>query len=367
MIPISKPYIGQQEINAVVKVLRSGQIAQGPRTVELEKKFTKLCGSKYAIAVTNGTAALHLALHAIGIRPGDEVVTTPFTFIATANAILMAGGVPVFVDIDEETYNIDPKQIEKAITKKTKAIVAVDLYGQPADYQEINALAKKYQLYVVEDAAQSINADYKNKKTGNLTDVASFSFYATKNITCGEGGMVTMSNREVYDRAVLFRNHGMPPGKRYTYIGLGYNYRISDIMSVILMEQLKRLDKITAKRQAIAEQYNKAFNTLKSVKIPSVKKKRSHGYHQYTLQLTEQSSLSRDQLINYLLKHDIQANIYYPQPLYEIDHLKKFNSKAQSFPVTEKAVKSVVSIPIYPELSAKDQLYIQKTIIKALS
>jgi len=359
MIAIARPIIEKKDIEKVVKVLESGMLVQGEQVKELEERVKDLCGTKYAVAVNSGTAALHAALYAIGIEPGDEVITTPFTFISTANAIRMVGAVPVFVDIDEKTYNIDPKRIEKAVTKKTKAIIAVNLYGQPADYAEINIIAKKYHILVVEDAAQSIHADYKKKKSGNLADISCFSFYATKNIITGEGGMITTNNKKYFERAKLFRHHGQSEEKRYKYVDIGYNYRMTNISAALGLAQFDRLDKLTKRRQHIAKNYDKAFKDIKGLQIPYIDENRTSVYHQYTLRITKDFTLTRDRLKKYLEEKGIGSAIYYPQPLQLFKHLVK-NKK--SFPVSEKASQEVLSIPVYPALTDSELEYIIKTI-----
>lgn len=356
MIPLSKIVIKNSEINSVIKVLKSGQLSQGKKVRELEKKFAKLCGVKYAIAVVNGTAALHCALHAIGIRSGDEIITTPFTFVATANSILMIGAKPIFVDIDENTYNLDPDKIESALTPKTKAIIAVNLYGQPADYEKINKIAEKNKLFVIEDAAQSINAKYKNKMSGNLADIGCFSFYATKNIMSGEGGMVTTNNKNYSEKIRMFRQHGEKPEKKYAYFGLGYNYRMTDILASLALEQLKYVNKITKTRQKIAKLYDHSLGRLKNIKIPVQQKNLTHVYHQYTLRIN-----SRNRLKKYLEKKGIQTNIYYPVPLYNFKHLSSVNI-SNNFPVTEKVTRGVLSIPINANITIKDIRYIIESI-----
>lgn len=360
MIKISQPIIKEEEIRAVEKVLKTGIIAQGPIVAKLEREFTKLCGTRYTIATNNGTSALHTALYSIGLKQGDEVITTPFTFIASANSILMVGAKPVFVDIDEKTFNIDPKKIEAAITNKTKAILAVNLYGQPADYDPINRIAKKYRLLVIEDAAQSINATYKDKKSGNLSDIGCFSFYATKNIMCGEGGMITTNNKTFYERAKLFRNHGQPEGKRYDYVDLGYNYRMTDILAAIAIEQLRKVDQITKKRQENAKRYSRAFRHIKGLVTPYVGKDRTHAYHQYTLRVTKKFKMTRDKFKTYLEKKGIQSNIYYPKPLYYFNHLKKY--KRDNCKTAEQISKEVLSIPVHPLLKNSEIDYIIDTI-----
>ena len=233
MIPIASPFIGDEEVKAVTDVLKSGFIAQGPKVKVLENKFAEFCSRKYAIAVNSGTAALHTALKIGGVDKGDEVITTPFSFIATANTILMQQAKPVFVDIEEDTFNIDPQNLKEKINKKTKAIVTVDLYGHLCDYDEIEQITKDNNLILIEDAAQAIDAEYKGKKAGNFGDLSAFSFYATKNIACGEGGIVTTNNEDYAKNAKSFRQHGMSTLAKYDYVDLGYNYRMTDISAAV--------------------------------------------------------------------------------------------------------------------------------------
>lgn len=364
MIPLSKVKLDKDDIYSVISVLKSGQLAQGKKVKELEKKFAKLCGVKYAVAVNSGTAALHSALYSCGIKRDDEVITTPFTFVATANSILMVGGVPVFVDIDEKTYNLDPEKIEQAITKKTKAIILVNLYGQPADYDKINKIAKKNGLIVIEDAAQSINARYKNKKSGNLGDIGCFSFYATKNIMSGEGGMITTNNKLYHEKASMFRHHGQNPDKKYEYHDIGYNYRMTDFVAALALSQLKKVEKITIRRQNIAHSYTKAFRNLKKLITPSVISGRTHVYHQYVLRILKNTRMSRDALRKYLDKQEIETNIHYPKPLYEFKHFQSGYLNKKIFLITEKIKKEVLSIPVNPHLKDKEVNYIIDTIIK---
>jgi perosamine synthetase len=356
MITLSKPAIGKEEINAVIGVLRSGQLAQGPLVEEFEKEFSKLSGINYAVAVNNGTSALHTALHCLGIRPGDEVITTPFTFVATANSILMAGAKPVFVDIEIDTFNINPKLIENKITKKTKAILAVDLYGQPANYREINKIAKKHKLFVIEDAAQAIGAEYFEKVTGCLADVACFSLYATKNITSGEGGVITTNDIVINEKARLFRNHGQSE-KKYKYSGLGYNYRLTEFQAAIGLEQIKKINSLTARRQEIAGIYNENLQKIKGLVIPGVVKNIKSVYHQYTIRLTKDFNASRDDFKKYLESKGIQSFVYYPIPLYAFEHLS-FETNPNDFPITERVVDEVLSIPVHPLLTNEEIYYI---------
>ena len=355
MIPIAKPYIGDEEIKAVSEVLKSGMVAQGPKVRELEEKFAKFCGTKYAIATNSGTASLHTALHVSGIKQGAEVITTPFTFIATANTILMQQAKPVFVDIDEETFNIDAKKIEEKVTDKTKAIETVDLYGNLCNYEKIDNVAKNNNLIIIEDACQAVNAESNSKKAGNFGDIATFSFYATKNITCGEGGIITTNNEDFAQNAKLFRQHGRSKMTSYEYTNLGYNYRMTDICAVIMLQQLKKIDFITKKRIENAEYLSKNLNKIKGIKVPNIKTDGSNVFHQYTIRVLEGSKLNRDELNEHLNKKGIGTGIYYPKPLHLLHHLKKFCYKEGDFPVAEKACKEVISLPVHPHLT-KEQL-----------
>lgn len=353
MIPIAKPFLGGEEIKGVADVLRYGIIAQGPRVSELEDQFAKLCGAKYAVAVNSGTAALHTALKVAGIRQGDEVITTPFTFIATANTILMQTAKPVFADIAEDTFNIDPEKIKERITKKTKAIVTVDLFGHLCNYDEINEIAEDHKLLVIEDACQSVNAEYKEKKAGSFGDIAAFSFYATKNITCGEGGIVTTDNKDYAENAKLFRQHGRPDMNQYNYTHLGYNYRMTDISASILLAQLKKLDFITKKRIQNAEYLSKGIGKISGIKVPVIKKRHKHVFHQYTIKIENGFKLKRDELLIYLNKKGIGCAIYYPTPLHLCGHIKKIGYEKGDFPVAEKLSKQAISLPVHPHLTKK--------------
>lgn len=362
MIPISEPQIDEAEIEAVIKVLKSHIITQGKKVLDFEVAFSRFCGTKYAVATNNGTSALHTALYAAGIQEHDQVITTPFTFVATTNAILMVGAKPSFVDIDPKTFNIDPFKIEEAITNKTKAIIVVNLYGQPADFDEINKIAKKHKLVVIEDAAQSVNAQYKNRKSGNLGDIGCFSFYATKNITCGEGGVLVTNNKNYYLRAKQFINHGQKVGFTYNYADIGYNYRMTNISATILIQQLRKIDWITKKRQVNAHLYNQAFQKLKGIILPFQASNRQHVYHQYTIRITENFSLNRDELITHLENNGVQVKVYYPKPLYYYQHIKRV-SILRNCQEAESASREVVSLPIYPSLK-KEEI---KSIIKTIS
>jgi len=363
MINIAQPMIGQEEVEAVNQVLKSGMLAQGPKVAELEEAFAKYCGTKYALALNSGTAAIHAALFAVGVGSGDEVITTPFSFIATINPILMQRAKPVLVDIEPETFNIDVNKIEQAITPKTKAIIAVDLYGQPHDYQKLKKLAKKHNLKIIEDACQAIGATHVGQQAGSLGDIGCFSLYATKNIMSGEGGMITTNNEKYATLIKQFRQHGMTA--QYDYAHVGYNYRMSDLHAAIANEQLKKADQFNAVRQKNAKALNDGLKSIEGIILPSVKKDNSHVYHQYTIRVTPKFKLSRDNLAQYLRDRAIGAGVYYPKPLHYFPHVASYGYRKGDFPEAEKAAVEVISLPIHPSVTDNDIKYIIKTMKEA--
>ena len=355
-VSIASPVIEEEEINAVIDVMKSGMIAQGPKVIEFEEEFAKYVGAKYGIATNSGTSALHVALLAAGIGEGDEVITTPFTFAATGNSILYTGARPVFVDIDPETFTIDPAKIEEAITDKTKAIMPVQLYGQAADMEPIMKIAKEHDLIVIEDAAQAHGAEYKGEMVGNLGDMACFSFYPTKNMTTSEGGMITTNNEEFAENAKVFRAHGS--ATKYHHDVLGYNFRMTDIAAAIGLEQLKKIDSFNAKRIENAKCLNEGLKDIDSIETPIVKDGCKHVYHQYTIKIKDGK---RDELSDYLIENGIGNGIYYPIPLYN-QVLYKELGYDQALPVTDEIVEEVLSLPIHAKLTQEDLDYIIKTI-----
>ncbi len=355
MVYIASPVIGEKEQALVREVLQSGMLAQGPKVAAFEQKFAELCGAKFAVAVNSGTAALHCCNYALGIKPGDEVITVSFTFVATANSIIMQGARPVFVDVREDTFNIDPKKIEAAITPKTKAILAVDLYGQPADYDAIHKIAKKHNLKVIEDAAQSVFAEYKGKKAGNLTDIAGFSFYATKNLITGEGGMITTNNEEMAELCRRFRHHGQSEKTRYEYFDLGYNYRMTDLSAAIGLVQMERISELTEQRQKNAEIITSGLKNVKGIITPITPPGLVPVYHQYTVRVTKDYPMSRDQLAAYLKENGFGCGVYYPKPLHMHPHFINMGYKEGDFPVSERLAKEVLSLPVHPKLT-RDEL-----------
>jgi len=364
MIPISKPLIEQEEIDAVVDVLKSGMIAQGPKTAEFEEMFAKYCGCKHAVAFSNGTTAIHAGLRAIGVKQDDEVITVPFTFVATANPILMENAKIVFVDISEDDFCIEPKLVEEKITKKTKAIIAVDLFGQIYNYREINKIAQKHNLKILEDACQAVGAEQDGVKAGNFGDVAAFSLYATKNIATGEGGMLTTNDDAVENKAKRYRHHGQDEAIRYEYLELGHNYRMTDIAAAIGVEQMKKINRIIETRVRNANLLNEGLAQVKGIILPKIMEGNTHVYHQYTIRITQEFGHSRDDLMNFLRENEIGCGVYYPKPLHLHEHFRKLGYKEGDFPVSEKMSEEVLSLPVNPFVTEQD---VEKIIDKIIS
>jgi len=354
MISMAKPQIGDDEKRAVMEVLDSGMIAQGPRVKAFEEAFAKMCGTNHAVATTSGTTALHVALLAHGIGKGDEVITSAFTFIASANSILYVGAKPVFVDIDPRTFNLDASKIEKTITKKTKAILPVHLYGLSCDMDPIMKIAKKHGLTVIEDGCQSHGAEYKGRKVGSF-GTGAFSFYPTKNITSGEGGMITTNDPVINEKCRVIRQHGMR--KRYYHDELGYNFRMTDIHAAIGLAQLKKLERFNAQRQENAKFLSE---NLKGVTPPFVPEGQTHVFHQYTIRV---SGGKRDALRAYLNEHGVGSEVYYPVPIHQQTFYVKDLGYNQSLAETERASQEVLSLPVHPALSSADL----ETIVAAVN
>jgi hypothetical protein len=357
---LKKQYsIIKKEINyAINKVVEKGEFIGGAEVENFEENFAGFCNVKYAISVNSGTDALFLSLKALNIGQGDEVITTPFTFIATAEAIANCGAKPVFVDIKSDTFNIDALKIEKAITKNTKAILPVHIFGQVANMAEIMKIAKKHNLFVVEDACQAVGAEYNGKKVGLIGSLGCFSFFPSKNLgAMGDGGMIITNSKKLNDKIRLLKNHGSSPKEKYKNLVLGFNSRLDAIQAVILNVKLKHLNKWNEKRMVIANYYSKNLKEIKEIKIPIVKDKKSHVFHQYTIKAEK-----RDELKKYLWGKGISTMIYYPLPLHFQPALKYLGHKKGDFPEAEKASKEILSLPIYPELSEKDQDFIIEKI-----
>ena len=347
MISIARPLIGEEEKQAVLEVLDSGILAQGPRVKAFEEAFAAMCKVRYAVATSSGTTALHTALLAHGIGPGDQVITSPFTFIATANSILYTGARPVFVDIDPHTFNLNPDLIEAAITPHTKAILPVHLFGLPCDMTPILAIAQSHGLAVIEDACQSHGASYQGHPVGSF-GAGAFSLYPTKNITSAEGGMITTNDSHIAEKCRLIRQHGSR--KRYTHDELGYNFRMTDVHAAIGLAQLAKLERFNQARQKNAQYLSK---NLKKLIVPTVPDGYNHVFHQYTVRVPGGPKL-RDSLKEHLFAHGVGSEVYYPIPVHQQLFYKQVLGYAQNLPEAERAAGEVLSLPIHPGLSPAD-------------
>jgi dTDP-4-amino-4,6-dideoxygalactose transaminase len=345
MIPISKPLVGEAEKQAVLDVLDSGMLVQGPRVKRLEERFAEVCGTRYAVATSSGTTALHVALMAHGVGPGDEVITTPFTFVATVSPIMFVGAKPVFVDIEEDTFNVNPALLEAAVTPRTRAIVPVHLYGYPCDMDAILEIARQHDLVVIEDAAQAVGATFQGQKTGSF-GTGCFSLYATKNVMSGEGGMITTDDESLADRCQLLRSHGSR--KRYYYEFLGYNLRMSDLHAAIGLAQMDRLEGFTAKRRENAAYLSEHIT---GAVTPQVREGYEHVWHQYTVRVD--GGRDRDAAVRQLNEAGVGTGVFYPVPLHRQGYIRDVVGEV-SLPVTERLAGEVFSLPVHPALSQAD-------------
>jgi perosamine synthetase len=340
VIPIARPRMGEEEKQAVWAALESGSLAQGGRVHELEERFAAFVGVDHAVATSSGTTALHLALLAAGVGPGDEVITVPFTFIASAASILYTGARPTFVDIDEVDFCMDPSLVEAAITPRTRAIMPVSLYGQPADMPALADIAERRGLALVEDAAQAHGAAIGERRSGSW-GAGCFSFYPTKNMTTGEGGMITTSDGELAERARLLREHGMKV--RYHHDVLGYNFRMTDIHAAIGLAQLDKLPEYNRRRGEIAARYDAE---LRGVLTPAVRPGVTHVYHQYTIRVVH-----RDRFAEALRERGVGTGIYYPIPVHRQKPFLAMGYGDERYPVTDRLTEEVLSIPVHPSLT----------------
>ncbi|NOX71621.1 MAG: DegT/DnrJ/EryC1/StrS family aminotransferase [Candidatus Micrarchaeota archaeon] len=357
MIPISKPDIGEDEIRAVEDVLRSGFLVQHEKTKEFEDDFSSYIGTRYGIATSSGTTALMIALEALGIGKGDEVITTAFTFQATTNAILYVGAKPVFADIDPKTFNMDPDSVEKKITENTKAIMPVHLYGQTCDMKRLQEICYDNGLLLVEDAAQAHGAEYDGKKAGSFGDASCFSFYATKNIVTAEGGMILTNSEDAVSNARKIRNHGQ--SEQYLQELLSYNFRMTDINAALGLVQLRKLDFLNAKRAENAKFFTKELSDIDWLETPFVPDNVIPSWHQYTLKILNGR---RDEFLQYMNDNGIGCRVYYPMPVYMQPFYQSIGFKEGLCPIAERVSREVVSIPVGPHLTEDDREKIVETI-----
>lgn len=370
-------YIDDADIQAVVDVLKSDFLTCGPKITEAEAKLCEITGAKHAVLIANGTAALHAAAFAAGISEGDEVITTPITFAASANCALYCGGKPVFADIDPETYNIDPDSIEKCITDKTKAVVAVDFTGQAVNVERIREICDRHNLIFIEDAAHSLGTKYNGKQVGSLADMTEFSFHPVKTCTAGEGGAVTTDDDELYKKLLLFRTHGITRvqdwmdkpsegGWYYQQIDLGYNYRMTDIQAALLTSQLEKLDMFAARRKELVKRYDEAFNAMPEITVQKEIPQSDTVRHLYIIQLnTEMLKCGRKEVFDALQAEGVGVNVHYI-PVYTFPYYQKLGYKMGSCPNAEKLYERIISIPLFYSMTDEDQEKVIEAIKKVI-
>lgn len=368
MIPYGKQTIDQDDIQAVVDVLKSDFLTTGPKIAEFEQTVADYVGAKYAVAISNGTSALHAACFAAGIGPGDEVITTPLTFAASANCVLYCGGTPVFADVDPKTYNIDPEDIRRKITDRTKAIIAVHLAGQPCDMDAIHSIAREHGLIVIEDGAHALGSVYKGKKVGSMSDMTTFSFHPVKPITTGEGGMIVTDNEEFYKKMALFRSHGITRDDSmmtrndgpwfYQQFDLGYNYRITDIQCALGCSQMKKLDRFLARRKEIVARYNEAFADCDNIITPYQLSDTESGWHLYIVQV---KNCDRRQVFEAMREKGIGVNVHYI-PVYMHPYYQEHGYENVHCANAEEIYSHIISLPLYPGLTSEQQDYVIDTL-----
>jgi len=366
MIPYGHQLIDEDDIEAVVEVLRSDWITTDPKIEEFENALCEYIGYKHAVVVNSGTSALDITVQALGLPKGSEVITTPFTFVATPNAILYNGLKPVFADICPDTFNIDPEEIRKKITDKTEAIIHVDYAGQPCDTQALEEIATEFNLYLIEDACHAIGAEYGGKKVGNFADLTTFSFHPVKHITTGEGGAVVTDDAGLYRRLLMLRNHGIDkeardrygPDTSWTYDvkHLGRNYRMTDFQAALGISQLKKLDGFIEKRSELTSMYDELLSDVDAVGLPVVKSNVKHAWHLYTVLLD--GSIDRDEFFKYMRAANIGVNVHYI-PVYRFSYYQKhFGFDPEDFPVTEEVFRRIITLPLHPQMTADHIVYI---------
>ena len=368
MIPYGRQTIEEDDIQAVVEVLKSDYLTTGPKIAEFEGMVADYVGVKYAVAISNGTSALHAACFAAGIGKGDEVITTPLTFAASANCVFYCGGTPVFADVDPKTYNIDPADIERKITSNTKAIIAVHLAGQPCDMDAIHKIARKHNLLVIEDGAHALGSEYKGKKVGSLSDMTTFSFHPVKPITTGEGGMIVTDNEGFYQKLMLFRSHGITRDENlmtrndgpwfYQQLDLGFNYRITDIQCALGCSQMKKLDRFLKRRKEIVSRYNKAFADCENIVTPYQLPDTESGWHLYIIQV---KNYDRRKVFEQLRKKGIAVNVHYI-PVYMHPYYQEHGYKEVRCKNAEEIYSHILSLPLYPTLKEEEQEYVITTV-----
>lgn len=364
MLPYGRQHIDDEDIAAVVEVLRSDWLTTGPNVAAFESAFAEATGATEAVAISNGTAALHAAIYALDIGPGDEVIVSAMTFAASANGVVYQGGTPVFADVEPGTLLIDPQSVEEKITPRTKAIVAVDYAGQPCDYDALQAIADRHGLALVDDACHAIGGTYKGRPVGSLADLNTFSLHPVKHITTGEGGVITTDDEALARRMRVFRNHGITTDHRqraqagswfYEMVDLGYNYRLTDFQCALGIRQLAKLPGWVERRQAIARHYDEAFASLSAVQPLAVRSNVSHAYHLYVIQLDlERLTTDRAQVFDALRAEGIGVNVHYIPVHYHPYYREHFGTQRGLCPATEAAYERILTLPMFPDMTDAD-------------
>lgn len=364
-IPLSQPDITNLERKAVNRVLKTPNLSLGPKLKEFEEKIANFIGVKYVVATNSGTSALHLIIRSLGIRDGDEVITTPFSFVASSNCILYEKAKPVFVDINKSTLNIDSDRIEKKITKKTKAILAVDIFGYPADWDKLQKIAKKHKLFLIEDSAEAVGSGYKGKKCGSFADVAVLAFYPNKQITTGEGGAILTNDKKIAELSRSMSNQGreLKNMKWLEHIRLGYNYRLDELSCALGIAQLSRLNEILKKRKRVADLYNEKLKNFSEVEIPYIAKNVEMSWFVYVIKLSKKySEKDRDKIIEKMAKGGIKCSNYFQpihlQPFYQ----KTYGYKPGDFPICENLSQRTIALPFFNNLKEREIDYTVKNL-----
>jgi perosamine synthetase len=376
MLPYGRQWLGEDDIATVIEILRSDWLTTGPKVGEFERAFADLVDAKEAVAVSNGTAALHAAMYAVDIEPGDEVIVPPMTFAASANCVVFQGGTPVFADVDPDTLLIDPAQVKAKITPRTKAIIAVDYTGQPCDYDALRAIADQHNLTLVADACHALGGSYKGRPVGSLADLSTFSFHPVKHVTTGEGGMIATDDPDLAQRMRVFRNHGITRDHRqreqqgswfYEMVDLGYNYRLTDIQCALGISQLRKLPDGVARRQEIARRYDSAFAVVPAVEPLGMREDVSHAYHLYMIQLDlDQLKVDRASVFTALRAEGIGVNVHYiPVHLHPF-YRERFGTGPGLCPAAEAAYERLISLPMFPAMTDMDIGDVIKAIRKVM-
>jgi len=377
MLPYGRQWLDEDDVQAVVKVLRSDYLTTGSKVAEFEQEFAAFVGAREAVAVSSGTAALHAAVYAAGIGPGDEVITSPMTFVATANSVVFQGGTPVFADVDPETLLIDPVQVQAKITPRTKAIIAVDYAGQPCDYDALRQTAAQHGLVLIADSCHALGARYKGRAAGALTDLTAFSFHPVKHITTGEGGMITTDAPEMARRMRIFRNHGITTDHRqrqmknswfYEMVDLGFNYRLTDFQCALGLNQLKKISDWMGRRRRIAQLYDEAFADVRQLVPLKARVENSHAYHLYLIQLNLGCLHGgRHEIFSALRAEGIGVNVHYMPVHLHPFYRNRFDTRPGDCPVAEAAYERLISLPIFPGMTDQDVDDVIRAVDKVIS